>query len=255
MSNQYNAGGQPSGMDPNSPTLGDSLQKVMNQWQQQYAQNDTANIPHDDVAAAYNQWSRQAPPQQQTEAIEHAFTQASTTQRSDIAGTLINLFMQNGLNPQAAGVSTTNPNQMSPQDLARMTSYAQQQDPGIIRQLLSNPLVGMAISAALSYALQRFLGGTQGYNQPAPPQMPYGSQGYGYTQPQQGGGGLGDLLGRFLGGDQAAPVPQAPQQGGGLGDLFGQLLGGGTTQPNQNVPGSPNYTMPDDNPLDVTRRR
>jgi hypothetical protein len=243
-------------MDPNSPTLGDSLQKVMSQWQQQYAQNDTANIPHDDVAAVYNQWTRQAPPDQQTAAMEHAFSQISTTQRSDIAGTLINLFMQKGLNPQAAGVSTTNPTQMSPQDLAQMTNYAQQQDPGIIRQLLSNPLVGMAISAALSYALQRFLGGTQGYNQPAPRQMPYGGQGYGYTQPQapQQGGGLGDLLGQMLGGGSSAPAPQAPQQGGGLGDLFGQLFGGGS-EPDQNVPGSPNYTTPDDNPMDVTRRR
>jgi hypothetical protein len=162
--------------------------------------------------------------------------------------------MQKGLNPQAAGVRTTNPNQMSPQDLAQMTSYAQQQDPSIIRQLLSNPLVGMAISAALSYALQRFLGGTQGYNQPAPQQMPYGGQGY--TQPQTGGGGLGDLVGRFLGGDQQAPapIPQAPQQGGGLSDLFGQLFGGGTSS-SQDVTTNPNYTTPGDNPLDVTHRR
>ena len=87
--------------------------------------------------------------------------------------------------------------------------------------------------------------------------MPYGNQGYGYTQPQapqQGGGGLGDLLGQMLGGGSSAPVPQAPQQGGGLGDLFGQLFGGGSAS-DQNVPGSPNYTTPDDNPLDVTRRR
>jgi hypothetical protein len=161
--------------------------------------------------------------------------------------------MQNGLNPQAAGVRTTNPAQMSPQDLAQMTTYAQQQKPDIIRQLLSNPLVGMMISAALSYALQRFLGGTQGYNQPAPQQMPYGGQGY--TQPQQGGGGLGDLVGRFLGGsNQPAPAPQAPQQGGGLGDLFGQLFGGGTTS-TQDVTGTPNYTTPGDDPLDVTHRR
>jgi hypothetical protein len=244
-------------MDPNSPTLGDSLQKVMNQWQQQYAQNDTANIPHDEVAAVYNQWTRQAPPDQQQAAIEHAFSQASLSQRSDIGSTLINLFMQNGLNPQAAGVSTTNPAQMSPQDLAQMTTYAQQQNPNIIRQLLSNPLVGMMISAALSYALQRFLGGTQGYNQPAPQQMPYGYGGQGYTQPQTGGGGLGDLLGRFLGGDQQAPAPtpQAPQQGGGLSDLFGQLFGGGGTASGQDVTSNPNYTPPGDNPLDVTHRR
>ncbi len=249
MDNTSNTGSGQSGMNADSPTLGDSLHKVFNNFHQQYAQNDTANIPHDDIAAAYNQWSAQAPPAQQQAAIEHAFTQASTTQRSDIAGTLLNLFTQHGLNPQAAGVQTTNPQQMNAQDLAKMTTYAQQQNPDIIRQLLSNPLVGMAISAALSYALQRFLGGTQGYNQPVP-------------QQQQGGGGLGGLLGQFLGGGSGTtstpmPQPQAPQQGGGLGDLFGQLFGGGQqTTSNQPFGSNQGYTQPSgDNPLDVTHRR
>jgi hypothetical protein len=236
------------GSNPNeTPTVGNTLHRHVSNWQQQYAQGNTANVPHDDVASAFNQWTSQAPPSQQQAAMEHAFSQASMAQRSDIGSTLINLLTQHGLSPQNAGVQTTNPNQMSPQDLARLTTYAQQQDPSTIRQLLSNPLVGMIISAALSYALQRFLGGTQTYNQPMP------------QAPQTGGGGLGDLFGQLFGGgntqqatptypygNQMPPQSQAPQGGGGLGDLIGNLLGGDDS--NQNPP-------PGDNPLDVTVRR
>lgn len=47
--------------------------------------------------------------------------------------------------------------------------------------------------------------------------------------PQQGGGGLGDILGDLLGGGRGG------SSGGGLGDILGDLLGGGTApqQPQQ----------------------
>jgi hypothetical protein len=249
MDNLDIAKGGQSSADDSPLTVGDTLHRHVSNWQQQYAQGNVANIPHDEVASAFNQWTSQAPPSQQEAAIEHAFSQASTAQRSDIGSTLINLFMQHGLNPQDAGVQTTNPNQMNPQDLARLTTYAQQKDPSTIQQLLSNPLVGMIISAALSYALQRFLGGTQNYNQPVP------------QAPQGGGGGLGDLFGQLFGGgssQQATPTypygtqmpsqPSAPQGGGGLGDLLGNLFGGGSDNTTQNSPQG-------DDPLDVTHRR
>lgn len=240
----------------NTPTVGTTLHRHISNWQEQYAQGNTANIPHEDVANAFNQWSNSAPPSQQEAAIEHAFSKASAAQKSDIGSTLINLFMQHGLNPQDAGVQTTNPNQMNPQDLARLTTYAQQKDPSTIQQLLSNPLVGMMISAALSYALQRFLGGTQTYNQPVP------------QAPQGGGGGLGDLIGQLFGGgntQQTTPTypyqtqvpsqPTAPQGGGGLGGLIGQILGGGSSSQDTQPPETQPYTGQGDNPLDVTKPR
>ena len=46
----------------------------------------------------------------------------------------------------------------------------------------------------------------------------------------QGGGGVGDILGSVLGGQQAAPGGMGGGAGGGLGDLLGSVLGGGQGQ-------------------------
>lgn len=50
----------------------------------------------------------------------------------------------------------------------------------------------------------------------------------GQTSRQQGGGGLGDILGAVLGGGGAA---RQPQGGGGLADILGAVLGGGGAKP------------------------
>src|SRR5258708_4275477 len=123
----------------NNPPQSVSLQDIFNNWQHQYAQGHTQNIPHETVANAYQQLSGQADPQQLQQAAEHAFAQLSPQQRSNVANTLVNTLSQHGINPSDAGVQTTNPHQMSPADLAQLTNYAQQQNPDLIRQLLSNP--------------------------------------------------------------------------------------------------------------------
>ena len=192
----------------NNPQQGVNLQDIFTNWQQQYAQGNTQNIPHDEVCNAYNQWCGQANPQQVHQAAEQAFAQSAPQQRGNVANTLVNILGQHGITPRAAGVQTTNPNQMSPADLAQLTNYAQQQNPDVIRQLLSNPIVGMVISAALSYAIQRFIGGAQGgagFNLPGLFGGGAAQPGSGYlTQPQQppagNQGGIGGLINEFLGG-------------------------------------------------------
>lgn len=47
---------------------------------------------------------------------------------------------------------------------------------------------------------------------------------------QQGGGGLGDILGDILGGGQQRQHRQPESSGGGLGDILGDILGGGAQQ-------------------------
>jgi hypothetical protein len=196
--------------NPSNPQQGTNLQDIFSNWQQQYAQGNTQNIPHDQVCNAYNQWCGQAAPQQAHQAAEQAFAQLAPQQRGNVANTLVNILTQHGITPQAAGVQTTNPSQMSPADLAQLTNYAQQQNPDLIRQLLSNPIVGMVISAALSYALQRFVGGaasgTGGFSLPGLFGGGTAQPGTTYTQPQQ---------------------PPAGNQGGGLGGLITEFLGGG----------------------------
>src|SRR5262245_46300583 len=50
------------------------------------------------------------------------------------------------------------------------------------------------------------------------------------AQGQSGGGGVGDILGSVLGGQQAAPGGMGGGSDGGLGDLLGSVLGGGQSQ-------------------------
>ncbi len=50
---------------------------------------------------------------------------------------------------------------------------------------------------------------------------------------QQGGGGLGDILGDILGGGQQRQQPQAQPGSGGLGDILKDVLGGGAQRQQQ----------------------
>jgi len=229
--NQAAQGGSPQG----------NIMDLFNHWGQSYATNQVEQVPHEEVCSAYGQWCSQSTDEQRDEAASKAFSALAPQQRANVAGTLLDVFRQNGINPQQAGVRTTNPQQMNAQDLARMTNYAQQQNPDIIRQLLNNPIVGMVISAALSYALQRFLGGGMGGQQTG--QQVQGSR-PGFDLPSlvgglmggnSGGGGLGGLFGGsggglgglFGGGQQQAPPPTTAPTDGGWGSLIGGLLGGG----------------------------
>lgn len=127
------------------------------EWMQHYQQGNYNQVPHDQVHQAYNQFAQQANPQQVQQATAQGYQQIPPQQHASVASTLLSFFQQHGLNPQAAGVQNTNPQQMSPQDMARMTQYAQQQQPDALKQLfqpggtLSNPLIGMAVAGALAY--------------------------------------------------------------------------------------------------------
>ena len=210
------------GGGPNQP----DVMELLTRLQRQYAANETPDVPPERLGNVYSQWAQQAPPEEQEEATAAAFSQLSAAQRQDVGSTIINLLRNNGLDPRQAGVQTTDPARIGSGDLARLTNYAQQQNPDILRQLLSNPIVGMIISAALSYALQRFMGGGQQRG---------GQPGFGFGQPGGGGGGfdIGQIIGGLMGG-------QRGQQGGGGLDIT-QFLGG---QGGQQGYGQPQYPQP-----------
>ncbi|MGI8587054.1 MAG: hypothetical protein ACR2M0_05120 [Chloroflexia bacterium] len=132
-------------------------------WMQNYQNGNYDQVPHDQVHQAYTNWANQAPPEQVQEATQWGFQQVPQQQQPSVAGTLHNFFQQHGLNPQDAGVQTTDPNQTTPNDMARMAQHAQQQQPDAFGNLfkpggtLSNPLVGMAVAGALAYGASKFL--------------------------------------------------------------------------------------------------
>jgi hypothetical protein len=169
---QSGAAAQAQGGGGNA-SLGGLLPQI-GQWMESYQSGNTGQVPHDQLHQAFNQWAQSADPQQVQQATAQAYQQVPQQEHAGIAGALLGLFQQHGLNPQDAGVQTTNPGQMGPQDLSRLTSYVQQQRPGALGQILqpgglmSNPMVGMALSAALSYGLSQMQGrgaGTGGQGQ------------------------------------------------------------------------------------------
>ena len=86
-------------------------------------------------------------------------------QRGNLMQGLLGSLTQQGYNPQQAGISTTNPSNMSPQDAARLTSYAQQQNPDILHQIMGpgGPLgstgAKLAVAAIAAIAAKQILGG------------------------------------------------------------------------------------------------
>lgn len=130
-------------------------------WMNHYQQGNYDQVPPDQLHQAWSQFNQQATPQQVQQAATQGFQQVPQQQHPGIASSLLNMFQQHGLSPQAAGVQNTNPQQMTPEDMARMTQYAQQQKPDALHQIfqpggmLSNPLVGMAVAGALAYGVSQ----------------------------------------------------------------------------------------------------
>ena len=78
---------------------------------------------------------------------------------------LLGVFTGVGCHPQQAGVSTTDPSPMSPRDVARLTSYTQQQNPGILHQVrvhggpLGSTEAKVAVAGSVALAAKQILGG------------------------------------------------------------------------------------------------
>src|SRR4051794_31849783 len=107
----------------------------LGQWLQNYQSGQHDQVPHQEVQQAYQQWAQNTNPQQVQQATQYGYQQVPQQNLPGIAGSLLNAFQQHGLNPQAAGVQTTNPQQMGPQDLAKLTQYAHEKQPDAIGQL------------------------------------------------------------------------------------------------------------------------
>ena len=81
---------------------------------------------------------------------------------------LIGGLMQQGFNPQQAGIQNTDPYSMSPRDAARVTSFAQQQSPDLLQQIMGpgGPLgstgAKVAVAGIAAIAAKQILGGGGG---------------------------------------------------------------------------------------------
>jgi hypothetical protein len=144
--------------DPNNQQM---YQQYANSWDQ----GTYGQIPEQEARQNYQQFVQNAPPQMVQQVHQQYYEQMPPQQRGSLMQGLLGNLTQQGYNPQQAGLSNYNPYNMSPQDAARLTGYAQQQNPDILHQVLGpgGPLgstgAKMAVAGIAALAAKQILGG------------------------------------------------------------------------------------------------
>lgn len=115
-------------------------------------------LPDQEVQQNYQQFVQNAPPDVVQRVHEQYFQQASPEQRGGMVQSILSGLTQHGMNPQQFGVQNTDPYSMSPQEAARLATYGQQQQPGLVQQVMSNPAAKMALAGLVAYAAKQMLG-------------------------------------------------------------------------------------------------
>lgn len=141
--------------DPNQQQMYQNYAKAWNQGT--YNQ-----LPSQEVQQNYQQFVQNAPPQFVQQAHEQYFQQAPPDERAGLFQGILSGLMQRGVNPQQAGVQNTDPYSMSAQEAGRLAAYGQQQQPGLLQQVMANPAARMAIAGVVSYAAKQMLGNRGG---------------------------------------------------------------------------------------------
>ncbi|HYX48223.1 MAG TPA: hypothetical protein VE843_00650 [Ktedonobacteraceae bacterium] len=140
-------------------------QQMYQQYANSWNQGTYGQLPEQEARQNYNQFVQNAPPQMIEQAHQQYYQQMPQQQRGNLMQSLIGTLTQQGYNPQQAGIPTNNPYNMSPQDAARLTSYAQQQNPDILHQIMGpgGPLgstgAKLAVAGIAAIAAKQLLGG------------------------------------------------------------------------------------------------
>jgi hypothetical protein len=127
-------------------------QNYANAWDQ----GNYNQLPDHEVQQNYQQFVQNAPPEMVQQVHEQYY------QRGDLMQGLLSGLMRRGFNPQQAGMQNIDPYSMTPQDAARLTSYTQRQQPGMLQQVMSNPMAKMAVAGVVAYAAKQMLGNRSG---------------------------------------------------------------------------------------------
>ena len=100
----------------------------------------------------YQGVASQAQPQHLADATANAVQQMPQQQREGFINTVTSWLQQHGISPAAAGVQTTNPQQMSPQDCRQNGGLREQENPDVLQQLFSpnGALANKAVQVGLA---------------------------------------------------------------------------------------------------------
>ena len=152
----------PNYQQQNSQAFGLDNDADVSDFMERFSSPNTYVAP-DEVNQRFDQFAQSGHPDFMN-AAGSLLSQMDPNQRAGFAGGLMNTLGSMGINlgsiGQLLGLSSTNPQQMGPQDIARLAGYAQQNAPGALHQVaqeqpfflkaLGNPLVqgALAVMAA-----------------------------------------------------------------------------------------------------------
>lgn len=140
-------------------------QQMYQQYANHWDQGTYSQIPYDQAQQNYRQFVQNAPPQMVEQVHQQYYEQMPQQQRGNLVQGLLGALTGQGLNPQQAGIPINDPRNASPQDAARLTGYAQQQNPDILHQIMGpgGPLgstgAKLAVAGIAALAAKQLLGG------------------------------------------------------------------------------------------------
>ena len=140
-------------------------QQMYQQYANAWDQGTYGQLPEQEVRQNYQQFVQNAPPQMVEQVHRQYYEQMPPQQRGGLVQGLLGGLMQQGFNPQQAGIGNTDPYGMSPGDAARLTGFAAQQNPDILHQVLGpgGPLgstgAKLAVAGIAALAAKQILGG------------------------------------------------------------------------------------------------
>jgi hypothetical protein len=135
-----------------------SQQEMYQNYASAWDQGTYNQLPAGEVQQNYQRFVQNAPAPLVQQVHQQYFQQAPADQRGGLLQGVLSGLMQRGVNPQQAGVQNTDPYSMSGQEAANLLTYAGQQHPGIISQVMSNPMAKTAVAGLVSYAAKQMLG-------------------------------------------------------------------------------------------------
>jgi hypothetical protein len=129
----------------------DSNNQQMYQQYASYADQETyGQIPEQEARQNYQQFVQNAPPQMVEQAHAQYYQQMPHAQHASLMQGLLQGLMQRGVDPGQAGIQNTDPSTMSPQEGARLTSFAQQQQPDLLQHIMGSVLPVFLLDFSLS---------------------------------------------------------------------------------------------------------
>src|SRR5260370_22900188 len=145
-------------------------QQMYQQYSNAWDQGSYGQLPEQEVRQNNQQFVQNAPPQMVEQAHQQYYEQMPPQQRDSLMQGLIGGLMQQGINPQQAGIQNPDPYSMSPRDASRVTSFTQQQNPDLLHQIMCSggPLgstgAKLAVAGVAALAAKQILGGGGGFH-------------------------------------------------------------------------------------------